>query len=147
MNILLDTTYILPFIGVNISDISTDRQILALLDSKDQIMVNRLSLFEALGKVRKSLLDEGSRTRVEKGFAAILGSDRLQVIPVVDEKTLPVVLDILTNGTKDIPDAVILASAIVYADMILTEARDIPVLIGEYDTEIECLNLNNFLKR
>ena len=73
--------------------------------------------------------------------------NNISALPVVDEKTLPVVLDILTNGTKDIPDAVILASAIVYADMILTEARDIPVLIGEYDTEIECLNLNNFLKR
>jgi hypothetical protein len=68
------------------------------------------------------------------------------VLPVVDEKTLPLILEFLTNKTKDIPDAIIVASAIIYADAILTEARDIPVLLREYD-EIKCWNLNKFLKR
>jgi len=146
MRILIDTTYILPLIGLNIKGISTEKQILRLIEGEDEILVNRLSLFEALGKARGYLTDEGSRARIERGFTAILGSDRLQVLPVVDEKTLPLVLNFLMKGTKDVPDAAIMASAIIHADILLTEARDIPVLLRDCGAEMKCSKLVKFLR-
>ena len=146
MRIFIDTTYILPLLGINVRNISTDNQILKLLYTENEILINRLSLFEALGKARTLIKDGNSRKRVEMGFAALLGSDRLRIIPIMDQDTMPLILDFLSNGTSDVPDAVIMASAIFCADLLLTEARDIPVLLQEYETKIECSNLNKFLK-
>jgi predicted nucleic acid-binding protein len=143
MRVMLDTTYILPLIGVDIKGVAGARQILDLLDSEDQFCVNELSLFEALGKARTLIKDDGTRRRVEEGFEAILHSDRLELLPLMDETTMPLVLDILAEGTRDLPDAVISASAMMNADILLTEAKDIHVLLRERG--FSCTNLRDFL--
>ena len=45
MKVLLDTTYILPLIGVDVKGVAGAEQILDLLDSQDDFCVNELSLF------------------------------------------------------------------------------------------------------
>ena len=145
MKVLLDTTYILPLIGVDIKGVAGAEQILDLLDSEDEFCVNELSLFEALGKARTLIKDDSSSKRVEEGFRAILHSDRLEILPLMDEVTLPLVVDILAEGTRDLPDAIISASAMMNADTLLTEANDIPLLLKERG--FRCSNLRHYLSQ
>jgi hypothetical protein len=120
-------------------------QILDLLDSQDEFCVNELSLFEALGKARALIKDDSHSKRVEEGFRAILHSDMLELSPLMDEVTLPLVLDILTEGTRDLPDAVISASVMMNADILLTEAKDIALQLKERG--FRCSNLRDHLSQ
>ena len=143
MRIMLDTTYILPFVGVDVKGGATFENMLELLDSGHHFCASELSLFETLGKARALIRDERSRRRVEEGLKAVLGSDRLELLPVMDEETVPLILDLLFEGRKDLPDAVIAASAMMHADILLTESKDIPALLNQRG--FRYTNLREFL--
>jgi hypothetical protein len=143
MKVFLDTSYILPLVGVDVKGAATSDEMLELLRSEDQFCMSQLSLFEALGKARTLVRDDKSRSRIQDGLTAILGSERLELLPVMDDKTVPLILDLLSGGRKDLPDVVIMASAMVHAQMLLTEAKDIPIALAERG--FKCTNLRAFL--
>lgn len=139
MNVLLDTTYLLPAVGIEI-DLPED-MLAQLFSSTHSLMINELSLFELFGKASGHI--GGSETAKERfytGMTSILAS-KIESYPIFTLDTVPVVRD-LHERFKDLPDCPIVATAQVYADVLLTEADDIPKLV-----DFTVLNLKRFAQQ
>ncbi len=144
MRIVLDTTYLLPIVGVELVGMNIE-DMRSVLASGHSLMLNEVSLFEILGKVCPVVAeDEESRKRVETGLKAIMNSDRLTILSVIDEETLPVALDLMCRGMRDIPDVPIVASALVHADSLMTEAKDIPAFLRRMGSGLQVFDLKGF---
>lgn len=139
MKVLLDTTYLLPAVGIEI-DVPED--LLEQLFSANHVfIVNELSLFELFGKASKHMAsDEQAKKRFYIGMKSILSS-KIEFKPIFSLDTLPVVCK-LHEQIKEYPDCIIAATARAYADVLLTEAKDIPKLV-----DFEVLDLNQFARR
>ncbi len=147
MRIVLDTTYLLPVIGVGVAGMDPE-DVRSVLASGHTLMLNEVSLFEILGKVCPAVAaSEESRKRVEAGLKAIMNSGKLTILSVIDEETLPVALDLICRGMRDIPDVPIVASALVHADSLMTEARDIPALLKRMGSDLQVFDLKGFRSR
>ncbi len=148
MRILLDTTYVLPFVGIEVKGAASQDDVSGLIRSGNGISINQVSIFELLGKARPLILrDEKARQRVTEGLKAILGSGELVIYPVLDERTMPFAMDLMADGMRDIPDVPIAASALAYADMLLTEGRDIVEFLRRRRPEIRVMTLGQYLAK
>jgi len=131
MNLLLDTTYFLPLIGISIKDIPQDA-IIKLIERNHRILLSEISLFELLAKGAKYIsLGSLSSTRVSKGVRSILYDERIDKIPIYDSSILATSFK-LREMLHDYIDCLILSSAIYNADILVTEDSDIYEL---YDNE------------
>jgi hypothetical protein len=139
MRVLLDTTYLLPAVGI---EIDLPGELLEQLFSSNHLfIINELSLFELFGKASRHMAgNETAKGRFYTGMKSILSS-KIVSKPIFTLDTLPVVCE-LHERVKELPDCLIAATARVYADILLTEAADIPKLI-----DFEVLNLNQFAQR
>jgi hypothetical protein len=139
MKVLLDTTYLLPAVGIAVN--LPEDVLEQLYSSNYSFIINELSLFELFGKASRPMAgNDEAKERFYTGMKSILSS-KIELKPVFTLDTLSVVREV-HERIKDLPDCPIVATALVYADVMLSEATDIPKLV-----DFEILNLMQFAER
>lgn len=124
MRILLDTTYLLPAIGVSVKGLAGDAMI-KLIEMGHQISISDITIFElsAIG-AKHAVLGRISAERVSRGIRAIVYDDRIERIPVHDSSVLLTAFR-LRKLMNDFIDCLILSSAVNRCDLLSTEDGDI----------------------
>lgn len=124
MRLLLDTTYLLPAIGVSIKDLLQDAPI-ELIREGHQISISDITIFELSAKGAKHItLGTLTAERVSRGIRAIVYDDGIERIPVHDSSVLLTAFK-LRRMSNDFIDCLILSSAINRNDSLVTEDGDI----------------------
>lgn len=124
MRLLLDTTYLLPAVGVSVKGLPEDASI-QLIGKGHRISISDITIFELSAKGAKHIA-VGSLTaeRVSRGIRAIVYDDRIARVPVHDSSVLLTAFK-LRRMLNDFIDCLILSSAINGNDVLLTEDEDI----------------------
>ncbi|MEM2970271.1 MAG: PIN domain-containing protein [Candidatus Bathyarchaeia archaeon] len=124
MRLLLDTTYLLPAIGISIKELPKDVPI-KLIQKGNRISICDISIFELSAKGAK-YISEGtlSAERVTRGIRAIVYNDTIEVIPT-HESALLLTAFKLRSMLNDFIDCLILSAAMNRCDVLLTEDKDI----------------------
>jgi len=120
----LDTTYLLPAVGVSVKGLPEDASI-QLIGKGHRISISDITIFELSAKGAKHIA-VGSLTaeRVSRGIRAIVYDDRIARVPVHDSSVLLTAFK-LRRMLNDFIDCLILSSAINGNDVLLTEDEDI----------------------
>ena len=135
----MDTTYLLPAVGIEVDLLETLLE--QLFSSDHSFIINELSLFELFGKASRFMAGkEQAKERFYTGMKSILSS-KIDIKPVFTLDTVPVVREV-HERLKDLPDCPIVATAKVYSDVMLTEAKDIPKLV-----DFKVLDLKEFAEQ
>jgi hypothetical protein len=112
-----------------------------LFSSNHSFIINELSLFELFGKASRLISgNEKAKDRFYTGMKSILSS-KLDIRPVFTLDTLLVVRAV-HERLRDLPDCPIVATAMLYSDVMLTEAKDIQKVV-----DFEVLNLKGFAEK
>jgi PIN domain nuclease of toxin-antitoxin system len=124
LKLLLDTTYLLPAIGISIKELPNDAPI-KLIAKGHQISISDISIFELSAKGAKHITN-GTLTpeRVTRGIKAIIYDDTIETIPIHDNNLLLTSFK-LKSILNDFIDCLILSSAINHCDALITEDTDI----------------------
>ena len=124
MRILLDTTYLLPAIGVSVKGVTKDAAERVIAQG-DEVLVSEISLFELSAKGARYVL-EGllSPQRVTRGITAILYDGSVTKLPSYESSTLRLALR-LRELLGDFIDCLILSSAVNHCEVLITEDEDI----------------------
>ena len=123
----MDTTYLLPAIGVSIKGLPKDA-VIRLMQKGHQISVSNISVFELSAKGAKHVATGTlSAERVTRGISAVVYDERIAVVPVHDSSILLTAFK-LRRMLSDFMDCLILSTAINYCDVIVTEDKDIQEL-------------------
>lgn len=124
MKLLLDTTYLLPAIGISIKDFPNDTPI-KLIQKGHQISMSNISVFELSAKGAKHVAAGSlSAERVTRGIRAILYNETIKTIPIHGSTILLTAFK-LRNLLSDFIDCLVLSSAINQCDALITEDNDI----------------------
>ncbi|MBM3898272.1 MAG: hypothetical protein FJ358_07115 [Thaumarchaeota archaeon] len=124
MKLLLDTTYLLPAIGISIKGLPKD-SLIKLKRKGHQISISSISIFELSAKSAKHIADGAlPPERVLKGIRAIVHNDDIETIPTHDDTILLSAFR-LRKILSDFIDCLILSSAINRCDSVVTEDSDI----------------------
>jgi PIN domain nuclease of toxin-antitoxin system len=122
VKVLVDTSYLMPSIGVSVRGIPTN-EILTLLKKEKRLAISEMSIFELSAKGAKYVATGRiPREKVLQGLKAILGDERLSRIPAYGEEELSVALA-LRLYLKDFIDCLILSSALIHCESLVTEDR------------------------
>ncbi len=154
-SILLDTTYLLPLIGISIEELP-DTLILELINRKYKIYTNYITLFELAAKGAK-YITQGllSSIRILKGINAIVYDDRIKKIGLEDTDVLATAFKLRVH-VGDFIDCLIISTAIHYSNILLTEDETIikltnstwfKELIKTLNPKLEVLNYRRFKER
>lgn len=120
----MDTTYLLPAIGISIKDFPKDA-LVRLMEKGHQISISDISIFELSANGAKHVFAETLLAeRVVKGIRAVIYDERITVIPLYDSSVLLMAFK-LRKLLNDFIDCLILSSAINRCDVMLTEDNDI----------------------
>ena len=120
----MDTTYLLPAIGVSIKGLPKDA-LVKLMQKGHQISISNISVFELSAKGAKHVATGTlSAERVTRGIRAIVYDERMTVVPMHDSSILLTAFK-LRRMLSDFVDCLILSSAINQNDAIVTEDKDI----------------------
>jgi predicted nucleic acid-binding protein len=126
----LDTTYLLPAIGVSVKGVpgnAVDR----LMARSDEILISEMSLFELAAKGARYVLDgELPPERVTRGISAIAHDASITAIPGYDTPTLRLAFG-LRRLLGDFIDCLILSSAANNGEVLVTEDEEIHRLKSE----------------
>ena len=127
MRLLLDTTYLLPAIGVSIKELSKD-VLIKLIQKGNRIFICDISIFELSAKGAKHV-SAGAlpAERVTRGIRAIVYNEAIETIPMYDSALLLTAFK-LRSMLNDFIDCLILSAAINRCDILLTEDTDIQEL-------------------
>jgi len=124
LKLLLDTTYLLPALGITVRSIP---QILLqdLQQRGHEISISAITIFELAAKGAK-LVSDGrlSADRVERGLAAILTDDTINQIAFQESEILKRAI-VLRSIKVDFIDCLILASAASRTDALVTEDKEL----------------------
>jgi predicted nucleic acid-binding protein len=124
LRLLLDTTYLLPAIGVSIKGLPEDAPI-KLISSGHQISMSDITIFELSAKGAKHItLGTLTAERVSRGIRSLVYDDRIERIPIHDSSVLLAAFK-LRRMLSDFIDCLILSSAINRNDILVTEDGDI----------------------
>jgi len=124
LRLLLDTTYLLPAIGISVKDLPKDASI-KLIQKGYQISISDMSIFELSAKGAKHVTAGTlSAERVTKGIRAIVYDETIEMIPMY-ESTILLTAFKLRSMLSDFIDCLILSSAINRCDALITEDNDI----------------------
>jgi len=124
LRLLLDTTYLLPAIGVSIKNLLQDASI-KLIRKGHEISISDITIFELSAKGAKHItLGTLTAERVSRGIRAIVYDDRIERIPIHDSSVLLTAFK-LRRMLNDFIDCLILSSAINRNDILVTEDGDI----------------------
>ncbi|MGB9758815.1 MAG: PIN domain-containing protein [Thermoproteota archaeon] len=128
MKVLLDTTYLLPAIGISIKGIPSEA-LIKLTKKEYSLCISEISIFELSAKGAK-YTHEGKLPpeRVSKGIRAIVNDENITKIPVYDTTVLHLAFK-LKSFLNDFIDCLILSSAITHSDILVTEDSDIKSLV------------------
>lgn len=120
MKVLLDTTYLLPTIGVAIKEISKDT-VTKLRSKGYELSISEITFFELSAKAAKYVQD-GLLTseRVTLGIRSILHDESIKKIPSYSSQILLSALSLRCLMT-DFIDCIILSTALNNADIFVTE--------------------------
>ena len=127
MRLLLDTTYLLPAIGVSIKELSND-VLIKLMQKGNRIFICDISIFELSAKGAKHV-SAGAlpAERVTRGIRAIVYNEAIETIQMYDSALLLTAFK-LRSMLNDFIDCLILSAAINRCDILLTEDTDIQEL-------------------
>jgi PIN domain nuclease of toxin-antitoxin system len=124
LKLLLDTTYLLPAIGISIKGIPKDA-LIKLIQKKYQISISEISIFELSAKGAKYIAERKlPAERVTKGIRAIVYNETISTIPI-HESTILLAAFKLRSMLNDFIDCLILSTAINQHDALVTEDNDI----------------------
>jgi PIN domain nuclease of toxin-antitoxin system len=120
MKVLLDTTYLMPSIGVQVKDIHPNTLSL-IRGGSHTVAISDITLLELSAKGAKyAASGKLSPERVSRGVQAVQREEELEKIPHLDEDVLRTAITI-RSIINDYLDCVILSSAINRCDTLLTE--------------------------
>jgi predicted nucleic acid-binding protein len=124
LRLLLDTTYLLPAIGISIKGLPKDVPI-KLTQKGNRISICDITIFELSAKGAKHV-NAGTlpAERVTRGIRAIAYNEAIETIPTYDS-TLLLTAFKLRSMLNDFIDCLILSAALNRCDILLTEDRDI----------------------
>ncbi|MBS7654995.1 hypothetical protein KEJ50_00595 [Candidatus Bathyarchaeota archaeon] len=124
MKLLLDTTYLLPAIGITIKNLPKN-MLIELMRKDNQIFISEISIFELSAKGAKYII-EGNLLidRVIKGIKAITYNEAITKISV-HEATVLLKAFKLRKFLDDFIDCLILSSALNFCDVLITEDIEI----------------------
>ena len=119
MNLLVDTTYFLPFIGVNVRKIPSDA-VIKLIDH-NEVKISNLSLFELSAKGAK-IVSQGilSSKRLMTGLKTVETDARLVKVPYLKPEIMETAIEI-RKTIPDFIDCLILSSALTESEILVTE--------------------------
>jgi len=124
MRLLLDTTYLLPAIGVSIKGLPQDAPI-KLGVKGHEISISDVTLFELSANGAKQItLGTLPAERVSRGIRAVVYDEKIERIPIHDSSVLLTAFR-LRRTLGDFIDCLILSSAINQTDILVTEDEDI----------------------
>ena len=124
MKILLDTTYLLPAIGIAIKELPKDLP-LKLIREGNKISICDISVFELSAKGAKHInAGKLPPERVTRGIRAIVYNEQIEMIPTYESQLLLTAFK-LRKTLNDFIDCLILSTAINHCDILLTEDKDI----------------------
>jgi len=127
LKILLDTTYLLPAIGIAIKELPKDLPI-RLMQEGNQISICDISVFELAAKGAKHIsAGKLPPERVTKGIRAIVYNEQIEMIPTYESQLLLTAFK-LRKMLNDFIDCLILSAAINHCDILITEDKDIQEL-------------------
>lgn len=129
MKILLDTTYLLPAIGISLKDFPRD--VLIMLRRKgNQVFMSDISIFELSAEGAKYVgAKKLSAERVIEGIRAIVFDENIVKIPIHESRILLTALRI-RDWLSDFIDCLIVSSALNQCDALISEDTDIQSLEG-----------------
>jgi len=124
LRLLLDTTYLLPAIGISIRGLSKDAPV-NLIKKGHQISISDISIFELSAKGAKHII-AGTlpAERVTRGIRAIVHDETIETVPVHESTILHTAFD-LRSLLTDFIDCLILSTAVNQCDALITEDSDI----------------------
>ena len=124
MKILVDTTYLLPAVGVSVKGLPKD-VLLKLLRLDHPIYISEIAIFELSAKSAKYIV-EGKLgvDRASKGVRSIVYDERIEKIPIYDTPIMQVAFR-LRRLLSDFIDCIVTSSAISVCDVLITEDKDI----------------------
>jgi len=141
LRLLLDTTYLLPAIGVSVKGLPEDAPI-KIIGKGDRISISDITIFELSATGAKHItLGALTAERVSRGIRAIVYDDRMERIPIHDTSVLLTAFR-LRRTLNDFIDCLILSSAINRSDVLVTEDRDIQDLREKRDFQEIIQNTN-----
>lgn len=124
MKLLLDTTYLLPTVGISIKELSKDA-LIKLNTKGNEIAISQISIFELSAKGAKYVINsELLPERITLGIRALLYDDTIEKIPTHDSKILLTAFT-LRSLMVDFIDCLILSTALNNCDALITEDNDI----------------------
>lgn len=135
MKLLVDTTYLLPAIGISVKGVPSDGAI-RLVEEGHEIYASDISIFELSAKGAKHIVERTlSGERVARGIRAIVHDGTITMIPIHDSALLLTAFK-LRSMLSDFIDCLILASAMNQCDAVITEEKDMKGLesSAEFDS-------------
>ncbi|MCX6641987.1 MAG: hypothetical protein NTV15_01175 [Candidatus Bathyarchaeota archaeon] len=120
MNILLDTTYFMPAIGISLSGVKP-RVYRTLKENGHTLYISELTIFELSAKGAKNVAShELDPDRVRRGVTTIARDESLIKIPLLEGEVIHNTFT-LRGVMNDYIDCVILSSALSRCNAIVTE--------------------------
>jgi hypothetical protein len=141
LRLLLDTTYLLPAIGIAVKSLPEDAPI-RLIGQGHQISVCDATVFELAATGGKYTVTGAlAPERVARGIRSVVYDERIAKIPLHDSSVLLTAFR-LRRMLSDFIDCLILSSAINWSDILLTEDEHINNLKENRDFQglLETLN-------
>ena len=122
MRVLLDTTYLMPAIGVSVSGIKSS-VFRTLKEKNHRLFISELTLFELSAKGAKHVLSrEINVDRVLRGLTVVANDKTLTRIPMFETEIIKNSYA-LRKIIDDYIDCIIVSSAIHMCDALITEDR------------------------
>ncbi len=141
MRLLIDTTYLLPAIGVSIKELSKD-VLVKLMRKGNSVSICDISIFELSAKGAKHVSSgELPAERVTRGIRAIVYNEEIETIPMVDTEVLLTAFK-LRRMLNDFIDCLILSAALNRCDILLTQDQDIQELKKNKEFNELCMTIN-----
>lgn len=130
MKLLLDTTYLLPAIGVAVR--SLPRTVIQdLRGRRHDISICTITIFELAAKGAKFVRDgKLNEDRVREGIQAILNDEAISQVQFQDPDVLARAMSIRTE-LDDFIDCLILSSAATAADALVSEDEQIQDIVSQ----------------
>jgi len=126
--ILVDSTFLLPLVGVEVVGFP-ENPLEMMLDLGFNIMINEISLFEAVGKAMREAAKAHNREkitkRIEIGVKSLLLDTGIEKFPICELETINTVIKLCESGLDDLPNCFIAATAALHTGLLLTESEDV----------------------
>ena len=134
MRICLDSSYLLPIFGIGLKNIPNDI-IVKLLDEGHKLLISEISIFECIAKAAKlASSGELSLNRLIKGLLGVTYSQSLTRVNIFDGDLIRIAAT-ARRFISDFIDCIVLATAAMQADILLTEDTlllELPQNLQEY---------------